>query len=66
MIFWHDDQFRYDGQRGSWDDTHGDPNDEHYPARGYVERVQRHIDDPSLDDVYLGMAAEGGDLPCRG
>ncbi len=64
MIWWYDDQFRYDGQRGSWEDQHGDPHDEHYPTRGYVERVQQHIDDPSFD--YLGMADERGDLPCRG
>lgn len=59
--FWYDDQFRYDGQRGSWDDGRmaDDP-----PVRGYVESVQSRIDDADFD--YLGMDERGGELPCRG
>jgi hypothetical protein len=60
VIFWHDDQFRYEGQRGTWDD--GRELDE--PTRGYIEQVQRHIDEPILYPPDID--ARAGELTCRG
>lgn len=61
MTFWYDDQFRYEGQRGSWDDGR-DMDD---PPRGYVERLQQHIDEPILYPPSID-ARRGGEEPCRG
>lgn len=59
--FWHDDQFRYDGQRPSWEDAMPEPSHERYwPMRGYVPNVQAHIDDDGFD------AVRGGEVPWRG
>lgn len=60
-MFWHDDEFRYGGARGSWDD---DRNVDDPPTRGYVEDVQRHIDDGDLDP--FPRRVQGGELPWRG
>lgn len=63
-MIWHDDEFRYDGQRPAWDAARDPWHDDYQPMRGYVANVQHRIDDPDFD--HLGMAAEGGGLPCRG
>lgn len=57
MIFWHDDQFKY----GAWDD---DRTPEEEPTRGYIEQVQRHIDEPILYPPDIEQRGSG--LPCRG